>query len=194
MLHEPLSPREIGIREKSVLRHLPLVRSIAHALRRRMPHVEVDELVSAGTIGLLEALERYDDRRGVPFSSFAYRRIRGAILDDLRAAGKLSKSTPRAGASVEVVSFEATISTEGERLTLADVTEDPFSPAPGLRAELAELLHAVKKLPRREREILGLHTKGYTVAQIAELHGCSDSRASQLLSQARLRLEERTAA
>jgi RNA polymerase sigma factor (sigma-70 family) len=182
-------PRNSKIREKRVLRHLPLVRTIARGLRPTGPCVEVDDLVSAGTIGLIEAVDRYDARRGVPFGSFAYSRIRGAIIDEMFRF--VSKSARQLAS--EPLSLEAPI-LEQENLTLKDVTVDPNAPEPDRSAELTELLEAVRALPRRERQMLGLAAAGHTVSEIARLHGCSQSRASELLAQARFRLDERTAA
>jgi RNA polymerase sigma factor (sigma-70 family) len=180
-------PRTGRTREKWVLRHLPLVRTLACRLRPAAGRVDVDDLVSAGTIGLLEALDRYDARRGVPFVSFAYSRIRGAIIDEITAY-----KPPRAETS-EPLSLEAPIR-NGENLTLKDVTADPLAPEPERGAELAELLEAVRQLPRREREALGLAAAGHTLREIAVAHNYSETRASQLLVQARFRLDERTAA
>src|SRR6266850_5124848 len=72
-------------------RYLGLVHHVAREIGARTPAVEVDELVSAGTIGLVRALDSFDLSRGLAFSTYAVRRIRGAILDDLRSRD----STPR---------------------------------------------------------------------------------------------------
>jgi RNA polymerase sigma factor (sigma-70 family) len=178
-------------REKRILPHLPLVRSIASRLQRRVPYVEMDDLVSAGTIGLIEAADRYDAAHGVRFASFAYGRVEGAIIDEIRRE-TAPKPAPAQTGSSGPLSLEAPI-VEEQGLTLIDVTVDPLSPEPDTCAELGELLEAIESLPRREREMLGLHTSGHSVAEIAGIHGCSESRASQLLEQARFRLEERTA-
>ena len=107
---------------------------------------------------------------------------------------ELSRFTrPRRGARSEPLSLEAPIVGD-ENLTLMDVTIDPLAPEPQRGAEFAELLEAVRHLPRREREMLSLSVAGHTVSEIAQLHGCSPSLASQLLLQARFRLDERTAA
>lgn len=75
------------LRETLVSRHLPLVKHIASRLAVGLPaHVELDDLYSYGLFGLLDALQRFDPARGVKFQTFAYTRIRGAILDGLRAA------------------------------------------------------------------------------------------------------------
>jgi len=168
------------------------VRSIANRTGPRVPQVEVDDLVSAGTIALIEAVDRYDAKLGVPFASFAYRRIKGEIIDEIRRLVG-GKTAPRGDAPLEPLSLEAPI-VEEYHLTLLDVTVDPHAPQPERGAELSELLDAIKRLPWREREMLGLSAAGHSVTEIAQLFGCSQSLASQLLAQARLRLEERTAA
>jgi RNA polymerase sigma factor (sigma-70 family) len=168
---------------------MPLVRSIAARLRRRVPQLETEDLVSAGMIGLIEAVDRFDDGRGVSFGTFAYPRIKGAILDEARRHSAASVSR-----SDYPVSLDDTVSDAEGALSLAEVTADPTAPAPVPHAELVELLAAFEGLPAREREMLELETTGYTVTEIASAHRCSVSRASQLLSQARLRLRDRTAA
>lgn len=67
--------------------NLPLVRHVVFQVAVRFPrHVDRDELATAGAVGLVEAARRYQSDRGVPFERFAARRIRGAILDAVRAA------------------------------------------------------------------------------------------------------------
>src|SRR3954465_13246715 len=67
--------------------HLPLVKHIVFQVAVHFPrHVDRDELARAGAVGLVEAARRYDESRGVPFDRFAAQRIRGAILDAVRAA------------------------------------------------------------------------------------------------------------
>jgi RNA polymerase sigma factor (sigma-70 family) len=177
-------------RDRRVLRHLPLVRSIAHRMRPVVAQCDVDDLVSAGTIGLIEAIDRYDPNLGVPFASFAYGRIRGAIIDEMSRLVGAKRFPDR---SAEPLSLEAPI-VEDENLTLMDVTVDRLAREPQRGAELSELLEAARQLPSREREMLGLSVAGHSVTEIAQLHGCSQSLASQLLIQARFRLQERTAA
>lgn len=69
----------------SVEANLPLVYELAWKLKQQVGHhVTLEELVSAGTLGLIEALERFDTSRGLKLSTFVIHRIRGAMLDDLR--------------------------------------------------------------------------------------------------------------
>jgi RNA polymerase sigma factor for flagellar operon FliA len=72
-------------RDELILAHLPLVRhTIGRLLAQLPPGVDVDNLVSAGTLGLVEAANKFDPERGVKFESFAAWRVRGAMLDELR--------------------------------------------------------------------------------------------------------------
>jgi RNA polymerase sigma factor FliA len=72
-------------RERLLMEHLTSVRFIARKVHQTLPrHVELDDLISAGMVGLMEACNRFDARRHVQFKSYAQFRIRGAILDWLR--------------------------------------------------------------------------------------------------------------
>src|SRR6478672_2751167 len=65
--------------------HMPLVKKLAHLMRAKLPpSVEVDDLVQAGMIGLLDAISRYEETHGAQFETYAVQRIRGAMLDELR--------------------------------------------------------------------------------------------------------------
>jgi RNA polymerase sigma factor for flagellar operon FliA len=72
-------------REELILGNLSLVRHILGRMTARLPrNIDLDNLEAAGTLGLVEAANRYDPERGVAFRTFAYTRIRGAIYDELR--------------------------------------------------------------------------------------------------------------
>jgi len=79
-------------RSELLERYLGLVHHVAREISVRTPAVELDELVSIGTIGLVLALDRFDLSRGLAFSTYAVRRIRGAILDDLRSRDWMPRS------------------------------------------------------------------------------------------------------
>ena len=71
--------------EKFVLQHRPLVKKIALYLKRRLPsHIEYDDLLQSGLVGLLEARQHYKTDQGTTFETFASIRIRGSIIDSLR--------------------------------------------------------------------------------------------------------------
>ncbi len=72
-------------REALVLQHLPQVRLIARRIHERLPsYISLDDLVSNGVIGLLAAIDNFDESLGVQLKTYAERRIRGAIMDSLR--------------------------------------------------------------------------------------------------------------
>ncbi|AFT71651.1 RNA polymerase sigma factor [Alloalcanivorax dieselolei B5] len=76
--------------------HLPAVRRQALALQVKLPaSIELDDLIQAGTVGLLDALRRYDPNAGASFSTFASQRIRGAMIDELRSRDWLPRSVRR---------------------------------------------------------------------------------------------------
>ena len=71
--------------EQLLLEHLPTVRYVARKIHERLPqHVELDDLMSAGVVGLMDAVSKFDHAKQVQFKSYAQFRIRGAILDSLR--------------------------------------------------------------------------------------------------------------
>lgn len=72
-------------RDELILEHLPQIKYIAQRISAKLPsHVELNDLVSAGVLGLLDAIEKFDPNRGVKFKTYAELRIKGAILDSLR--------------------------------------------------------------------------------------------------------------
>jgi RNA polymerase sigma factor for flagellar operon FliA len=76
-----------------VLEHLPLARGIVGRMSVSLgPTVSWDDLCSAATLGLVEAAHRYDESRGTKFETFAYPRVRGAVMDCLRGSDWLGKS------------------------------------------------------------------------------------------------------
>ncbi|MEW5904134.1 MAG: RNA polymerase sigma factor FliA [Pseudomonadota bacterium] len=87
-----------GLNDKSRIlqEHAPLVKRIAHHMMLKLPgSVEVDDLIQAGMLGLLDAANRYDELRGAQFETYAAQRIRGAMLDELRGADWLPRSLRR---------------------------------------------------------------------------------------------------
>lgn len=82
--------------------HLPLVKRIAYHMMSRLPaSVEVDDLIQAGLIGLLDAIERFDDAQNANFETYASQRIRGAMLDELREADWASRHVRKAARDIE---------------------------------------------------------------------------------------------
>lgn len=85
------APRR-SLRDQLVVEHAPIARRIALRMARRLPDpVLVDDVVAAAYLGLTQAAERYDAKRGEPFLGFAEQRIRGAVYDELRRADILPR-------------------------------------------------------------------------------------------------------
>lgn len=88
--HRAHSP---GARERLILHYAPLVKLMAAGMASRLPSsVETADLVSYGLFGLMDALDRFEPERGFRFETFARQRIRGAILDELRALDWVPRS------------------------------------------------------------------------------------------------------
>ncbi|MFN8041058.1 MAG: FliA/WhiG family RNA polymerase sigma factor [Acidimicrobiales bacterium] len=218
--------------------HLPLVKHIVFQVAVHFPrHVDRDELARAGALGLVEAARRYDESRGVPFERFAAQRIRGAILDAVRAADwaprsvrtlarklesveqRLATELGRVPSAVEMaqalgmtrqelsrlqdrlfrsvvlaLEHEVTDDTD-EDLTLVDVLCDRSAVEPLEELETRELhaylRDAVGLLPERQRlVIVGYFLEGRTSQDLARFLGVTESRVSQLRSEALAMLKE----
>src|SRR5664279_2183704 len=88
--------------ERVLLEHLPMVRFLARRIHERLPqHVDIEDLVSAGVVGLLDAFSKFDPAKKVQFKSYAQFRIRGAILDSLRTLDWSPRELRRKGRAVE---------------------------------------------------------------------------------------------
>jgi len=223
---------------KLVEQHLPLVKHIVFQVAVHFPrHVDRDELARAGALGLVEAARRFDPTRGVPFQSFAAQRIRGAILDAVRAADwaprsvrnlarrlegveqrlanelgrlpapaelaealgmtrdELSRLQDRVFRSVVLaLEHEVHDDVEGD-LTLVDVLPDRATLQPVEELEARELhaylRDAVGLLPERHRlVIVGYFLEGRTSLDLARFLGVTESRISQVRSEALAMLKD----
>ena len=88
--------------EQVLLEHLPIVRFLARRIHERLPqHVDIEDLVSAGVVGLMDAFVKFDPAKNVQFRSYAQFRIRGAILDSLRTLDWSPRELRRKGRAVE---------------------------------------------------------------------------------------------
>src|SRR5438128_4955594 len=90
------------LRDRIVLDHLPLVKAIAVRVHENLPvHVDLDDLVHAGILGLFDAASKFNPDKQVVFSSYAKHRIKGAILDSLRQLDWASRDMRRRHKPVE---------------------------------------------------------------------------------------------
>jgi RNA polymerase sigma factor FliA len=105
----PVKPADAGPgdlltaeQEKLMVEHLPIVRFIARRIHERLPqHVPIEDLYSAGVVGLLDAFSKFDPSKQVQFRSYAQFRIRGAILDNLRTLDWSPRELRRKGRAIE---------------------------------------------------------------------------------------------
>ncbi len=92
LVKEDFSPVN-STRDRLVLEYAPLIKYIAQKIAARLPaNIELDDLISSGVIGLMDAIEKYDSSRDNKFKTYAEFRIRGAILDELRAQDWVPRS------------------------------------------------------------------------------------------------------
>jgi RNA polymerase sigma factor FliA len=220
--------------------YIGLVHHVARQMSRRTSAVELDDLVSAGTFGLIRALDSFDLSRGLAFSTYAVRRIRGAILDDLRSqdwapravrvkARRLQVATTalefRLGRSPRpeeiadqldidvstywrwrddtgsrtVVSYEGdSPNSVGGATALKELLEDPTAASPsdelGRQEDVTILRDAIARLPEKERTVMALYYyEELNQRQIAEIMHVTESRVSQIRTQALKRLRSRLA-
>jgi RNA polymerase sigma factor for flagellar operon FliA len=98
----PVAPSRATKRDQTILEHLPLVKAIAVRVHENLPvHVDLDDLVHAGILGLFDAVNKFDPEKQVAFSSYAKHRIKGAILDSLRQLDWASRDLRRRHKQVE---------------------------------------------------------------------------------------------
>lgn len=98
-------------RDRLILEHLPLVRAIAVRVYENLPvHVDLDDLVHAGILGLFDAALKYDDNKQVSFQGYAKHRVKGAILDSLREMDWASRDLRKRHKKLEEITREVAAS------------------------------------------------------------------------------------
>lgn len=89
-------------REEIIIKFTPLIKYIAHRLAMRLPpHITADDLIGAGVIGLMDAIEKFDPAKKVQFKTYAEIRIKGAMLDELRSLDWVSRSVRQKATRIE---------------------------------------------------------------------------------------------
>ena len=84
---DPTPPSSAGIADRNtlIMEYYPMVRRVSYRMAKRFPQcVDVDDLIQIGLVGLIEAVEKFDDRRAPSFAGYARMRVQGAILDEMR--------------------------------------------------------------------------------------------------------------
>jgi RNA polymerase sigma factor for flagellar operon FliA len=103
---EVMQQIEISVenREAVIKEYAPMVKYVANRIAMRLPpHVEVDDLISVGVLGLIDAIDKYDSTRGAKFKTYAEFRVRGAILDELRSMDWVPRSVRQKASSMDGV-------------------------------------------------------------------------------------------
>jgi RNA polymerase sigma factor FliA len=114
---------DAAARDRLVLAHSPLVRYLAARKLRELPaHCDVDDLVSCGIVALLEAVDRFDPGRGASFEHYAWMRVQGAIVDELRRHDWASRSVRREQRRIERA-YDAFVARSGAAPTREDLAE-----------------------------------------------------------------------
>jgi RNA polymerase sigma factor FliA len=94
--------RDSRSRDQLVLAYAPMVRYIASRKVRELPaHCELDDLASSGLVALMEAIDRFDPAKGASFEQYAWTRVAGALVDELRKQDWASRSVRREGRRIE---------------------------------------------------------------------------------------------
>ncbi len=93
--------------EETILKYAPLIKYIANRIAARLPvHIDIRDMINSGVLGLMDALEKFDPDKGVKFETYAEYRIKGAILDSLRAMDWVPRSVRKVATLLENTSSE----------------------------------------------------------------------------------------
>jgi RNA polymerase sigma factor FliA len=214
--------------------YAPLVKKIAYHLLARMPaSVQLDDLIQAGMLGLLEAAQKFDGTKGASFETYAGIRIKGAMVDEMRRGDWVPRSVHRNARRISqaMAALEARLGRDATDAEVADYLEIPLDDYQHLLADSlggklfsynediddedscsssdeassplqdpsravqqqsmqAALAAAISQLPEREQLVLSLYyEQDMNLKEIGLVLGVSESRVSQIHSQAALRLK-----
>ena len=226
-------------KEEVVVKYAPLVKYLAQKLALRLPaNIELDDLISAGVMGLMDAVDKYDEKRENKFKTYAEFRIRGAMLDELRSQdwvprsvrekakqlerifSKLEQKLGRQATeeevrdemkltheefqdllyevrSISLLNFDDLSSlTKADKKSMVGLIENGKIPNPF--AEISKsnvrglMEKAIKDLPEKQRLVLALYYyEDLNLKEIGDILEVTESRVSQLHTQAILRLRSR---
>ncbi len=156
MASKPRVVEEIEIttenREEVIIQYSPMIKYVANRIAMRLPpHIEVDDLISVGVLGLMDAITKYDSSRGAKFKTYAEFRVRGAILDELRSMDWVPRSIRQKASQVDKV-------VQGLQAKLRRTPEDEeVAKEMGLSLDqFHETLNETKSIPIFSLEDLGI--------------------------------------
>jgi len=184
-----------------ITKYSGLVRQIAGGFQRKLPrNVLRDDLIAAGMSGLWDAVRKHGHEQTENFDWYVRVRIRGAILDELRAQDWLPRRARAAAAEAAqaagkrpctpvVLRFDDVSETEQARCLTAGESTNTEKTVEA-RLVKATLTRAMDQLPERERRIVSMHYfRGVKFKDLGEMLGVSEPRISQLHSRAMTRLK-----
>ena len=131
--------RDVRSRDRLILGYAPMVRYIATKKVRELPaHCELDDLASSGLVALMEAIDRFDPVKGASFEQYAWTRVSGALVDELRRMDWASRSVRRAGRRIDRAR-DAFFARCGTMPTDAELARDLGLTVAELRVDLEEI-------------------------------------------------------
>lgn len=226
--------------EQIVLQYAPLIKYIASRMAMRLPpHISMDDLISSGMIGLLDAIQKFDPRKNIHFKTYAEFRIKGSILDELRSLDWIPRSVRKKTTIVDkayaelqkVLGRPAEAEEVAESLSLSleefhhlldetkgvsvldidsiwknlpdfsddelyEILKDEDSRDPFISVYFSELrevmMQAIEFLPDKEKLLISLYYyEELTMKEIGKVMGYTESRISQMHTQAIYRLRSK---
>ncbi len=126
-------------REQIIKDYVPLVKFVAHRIAARLPsHVELDDLINSGILGLMDAIEKFEPARSIKFKTYAELRIKGAILDGLRELDWVPRSLRRKKKDIETA-YHTIEQQTGRAATDEEVAKELGVPLEELQKNLDDL-------------------------------------------------------
>lgn len=193
-----VASRDTGVRDQIAEMHAALVGYYANAMKKNLPgSISIEELVSAGNVGLLRAIDRYEPKRGLSFSTYARQRIRGAMLDWLRELQwPYRYSADRHGADRKwQISMSATtqVRESNRGRCLGDFLTDQRQPDPAASVEAKDVFDRLIDVldPSEQLVIRLMYRAGMSQVEASRVIGVTFSRVSQMHKGIMTRLRER---
>jgi RNA polymerase sigma factor for flagellar operon FliA len=182
---------DMEARNRIIVSNLPLVKYVVSKIVKdlNVGGFEVGDLVGYGVLGLIDAVERFDPKRGIKFSTYAVLRIRGEIIDALRSFGWTPRKGSRDGRIDEEVEDRMEelrgvvfVSADEGRLADREIGSWKEDIDEELKGKLVEIING---FPEKERIALALYYyEGLTLKEIGAVLGISESRVSQIIASA----------
>jgi RNA polymerase sigma factor for flagellar operon FliA len=188
---------DVTLRNKLLKEYLHIVRYNAIKIKRKCPgYVELDDLVSAGVFGLMDAIKAFNPDRGVKFETYCVQRIRGAILDELRTTDWVPRHVRVKAKKTNTTVVQVYRITNDFRGFEKDQSHDYFvdssyiidhkTPKPDEKISKEDhFQYLISCLTINEKKILNLYYKdGYKMPEIGKMLDLTRSRVSQIRSTA----------